>query len=399
MIREQDVGGAPAAASWICVETVTDASAFARMRREWDALLDESRAGIFNAWEWLYPWYRRIGTDRVLAVLSARDRGGKLVGVMPLAFDVRRVAGRRVRRLAFLGENHVGSDYLDLVAVRGEEETVARAFAQALKQASAWWDVLDLTDFDEQSPTLPVFQEAFGDKFTVRVTERYVCPFEPLAAEPFDVFLRRTGRRDNYLRRRKWLEKQPGYRIEKVEKPGQLAGPMADFFRLHAMRWAEDGGSQGIKGPSVEAFHRDATHLLAERGQLRLYTMKVGEQAVASVYAILHRGKFIYFQSGYDPSWRSKSVGLVLVGETFKDSLDAKLTEYDFLRGTETYKSDWTTKTRRTVALRINEPGGLGEWVTRVEGRSKQLRDIAKKALPANAVDVIRRVRRNATTI
>ena len=78
--------------------------------------------------------------------------------------------------------------------------------------------------------------------------------------------------------------------------------------------------------------------------------MKVGGQAVASVYGILHRDTFIYFQSGYDPEWRNRSVGLVLVGETFKDAIEAGLTEYDFLRGTETYKSDWTTKQRRTVS-------------------------------------------------
>ncbi|HEX8706245.1 MAG TPA: GNAT family N-acetyltransferase, partial [Myxococcaceae bacterium] len=364
MIRESDVTLAPHPSQWLRVDVVHDLAVLAHMRAEWDELLDSSNAGPFNAWEWIYPWCRRIAPDRRPLVFTVRDRNGTLMGLLPLGFEMRRVLGRLVGRLAFLGETHVGSDYLDVVARRGHEEAVTRAFASALRDTHGSWDVLDLTDLREDSLTVQVLRETFPD-LEVRVTDRYVCPYETFApGEPFEAFLKRTGRRDNYLRRRKWLEKQEGYRIERTEAPGALAGPMTDFFRLHAQRWAADGGSQGIKGKGVESFHRDATQFLAERDRLRLYTMKVGDRAVASVYGILHRDTFIYFQSGYDPAWRSKSVGLVLVGETFKDAIEAGLKEYDFLRGTETYKSDWTTKQRRTVAVRVHASTGAGSWFT-----------------------------------
>ncbi len=211
--------------------------------------------------------------------------------------------------------------------------------------------------------------------------------------------MKRTGRRDNFLRRRKWLEKQPGYALETTTEPGALARPMADFLRLHRLRWASDGGSQGIKGPSVEAFHRDATQLLAEEGKLRMYTLRLGEQALASVYGMVDRGKFLYFQSGYDPEWRNKSVGLVLVGETFRDALGAGVREYDFLRGTESYKSDWTTKQRRTVALRISQATAVGRWFGQHEQLAKQVRELFKRALPDDLVERIRRYRRKLAAI
>ncbi|WNG22060.1 GNAT family N-acetyltransferase [Cystobacter fuscus] len=391
----------PSPARWLEVSTVRTASGLAGMRAEWNALLDDSQAGPFNAWEWLYPWCRRIGTDRQPFVLQARDRSGALVGLLPLGFDYHWVMGRPIRRLAFLGESHVGSDYLDVVARRGREEEVARTFASALWELKEQWDVLDLTDLREDSVTVRVLRETFGKHGVgTTLTERYVCPYESLGrGESFDDFLKRTSRRDNYLRRKKWLEKQDGYRIEKTEAPGALAAPLTDFFRLHAMRWESDGGSQGIRGRGVEAFHRDATQLLAERGRLRLYTMKVGGQAVASVYGIVHGGSFIYFQSGYDPAWRNRSVGLVLVGETFRDALEAGLTDYDFLRGTETYKSDWTTKQRRTVSLRILSPGGDGEWFVRREQGMRQVREVAKRLLPQDAVERVRRLRRRLSAV
>jgi CelD/BcsL family acetyltransferase involved in cellulose biosynthesis len=169
---------------------------------------------------------------------------------------------------------------------------------------------------------------------------------------------------------------------------------MAELLRLHAARWAADGGSQGIRGPATEAFHRDATEWLAERGKVRLYTMWIGERAVASVYALIHRGELIYFQSGYDPEWRNRSVGLVLVGETFRDALEGGLRGYDFLRGTETYKSDWTSRVRRTVAVRIHRPRGAGARFCLQQEGGRTARTIVKGMLPDRWVERIRRARR-----
>ncbi|KFA91513.1 GNAT family N-acetyltransferase [Archangium violaceum] len=401
MIHEAELSPTPSPAQWLEVGTVRELSQLAGLRNEWSELLDASNAGPFNAWEWLYPWCRRIGAERKPFVLQAKDRTGALVGLMPLGFEFHWVLGRPVRRLAFLGETHVGSDYLDVVARRGREEEVARVFAEALWELRDQWDVLDLTDLREDSVTVRVLRETFEKyRADLRMSTRYVCPYEPLAkGESFDGFLKRASRRDNYLRRKKWLEKQEGYRIEKTEAPGALAGPLTDFFRLHSARWESDGGSQGIRGKGVESFHRDATQLLAERGRLRLYTMKVGGQAVASVYGILHRDTFIYFQSGYDPAWRNRSVGLVLVGETFKDAIEAGLREYDFLRGTESYKSDWTTQQRRTVSMRVLSPGGGGEWLVRREEAMKQVREVAKRVMPQDMVERVRRLRRRLSAV
>ncbi|MFZ5469185.1 MAG: GNAT family N-acetyltransferase [Myxococcota bacterium] len=378
------------------MRSVRDGYAFATLKTEWDALLDNSRAGLFNSWEWLYPWYRRVGPTVELLILTARDERGALVGVMPLCLSTVKAGGRQLRRLGFLGDTHVGSDYLDVVAREGLEEEVTRAFVEAIFDAHGGWDVLELSDMEMGSHTVRALHRACDQtRFQFSLRERCTCPFERFAAgEPFDVFLRRTARRDNYLRRKRWLEKQAGFVIERVEEPGALVRPMTDFFRLHRLRWARDGGSSGIRGPAVEAFHRDAAALLAERGQVCFFTLRVDGQPLASVYGLVHRDKFIYYQSGYDPAWRGKSVGLVLVGETFRAALAAGLRELDFLRGTEAYKADWTTQVRKTVALRIHARDGKGAWLSRQEESSELFRTIAKRALPAPVVEAIRRVRR-----
>ncbi|MGQ0504185.1 MAG: GNAT family N-acetyltransferase [Myxococcaceae bacterium] len=374
------------------VDLITSLGELAAMRTEWNALHDASAAGAFLSWEWIYPWCRRIGADWRLFLLAARDRQGALLGLLPLGVE----KSRGARRLAFLAATHVGSDDLDQIAVRGLDRELARRFAHELHLRRGGWDLLDLTDLREDSVLLEALREKFLDEGDVVLNrERYLCPFETFApGETFDAFLHRTARRDNYLRRKKWLEKQPGYRIEKTDVPQELARPLAEFFWLHSLRWADDGGSQGIKGPGVEAFHREATHLLAERGQLRLYTLRMGDAAVASVYGIFQGDRFLYFQSGYDPAWRNKSVGLVLVGETFKDAIERGCRGYEFLRGTESYKADWASQVRKTAAIRIHSARGPGAWWTRTEAAARWSRELAKRALPTGAVEKIRRLRR-----
>jgi CelD/BcsL family acetyltransferase involved in cellulose biosynthesis len=122
--------------------------------------------------------------------------------------------------------------------------------------------------------------------------------------------------------------------------------------------------------------------------------MMVGGRAVASVYGLVHRGVFLYYQSGYDPEWRNRSVGLVLVGETFKDAIESGAVEYDFLRGTEPYKFDWATRQRRTVAVRVHAARGAGRWFTRGEELARRGRALVTRVLPPSAAEHIRRLRR-----
>src|SRR6266542_5492495 len=61
----------------------------------------------------------------------------------------------------------------------------------------------------------------------------------------------------SYLRRRRWLEKQPGFAIGVAETPAEVPEAMEDFLRLHHLRWDAEGGSAGIPRGLVEDFHRD----------------------------------------------------------------------------------------------------------------------------------------------
>lgn len=367
----------------LTVSIIDDPEALADLQPEWQQLHAASGADIFLSWNWLMPWWLHLSGDRELFVLLARDEDGRARGLLPLSLETARVGLRRVRRLRFLGDDHVGSDYLDALIEPGWNRAANRAFAAALVDRRDDWDLLELRDMDERSTTAHELLDELGeDSFDMHSVAGLHCPIQDFDPEqPVADFMRSTRRFQNYTRRRKWLERQPGFQIEICQDEQTLQPPLEAFFRLHHLRWHEDGGSSGIAGARVEAFHRDAMPRLMAAGQLRLYTLWVDEVAVASVYALIHGNTFYYYQAGMDPAWRSRSVGLVLIGETFADAIRSGLTRYDFLRGEEGYKFDWVGDSRRLASRQLFAHRGSGASAVHGDVRLSQGRTLVKKLI------------------
>jgi CelD/BcsL family acetyltransferase involved in cellulose biosynthesis len=124
-----------------------------------------------------------------------------------------------------------------------------------------------------------------------------------------------------------------------------------------------------------------------------MYTLFAARRPVASVYGVVHGGKFNYYQSGYDPLWASRSVGLVLLARTVSDAFAEGLHEFDFLRGDEGYKGEWARGERWTIQFRLWR-GTRGRAARAALQASLFARETLKAALPHGAVETVRKARR-----
>ncbi|MFL5372010.1 MAG: GNAT family N-acetyltransferase [Myxococcales bacterium] len=384
-------------------EVVSDLLA---IETEWSALCDEARAGnVFLGPEWLVPWWNQFGDGREICSIAVRD-GARLVGLLPLFRERVRTGGVPVSRVAFLGDGATGCDYLDVISVPGREAEVREKVLAALGELE--WDLCDLDGLWRESPTALLLAQRFQ---SIRPTSaraagmagrdvpvardarlRFVCPHIPLTGTWQD-FLAGLGRRENLRRREKWLFRQPGVSIEVATTEEQAERAVETFLELHRARWSVEGGSDGLSDQHHEDFHREAVKRLARRGWLRLYTLYAARRPVASVYGIVRNGTFLYYQSGYDPAWAQKSVGLVLLARTVEDAFAEKLTDFDFLRGNEAYKAQWARAERWTIQVRLFR--GTRARAARLAGTTARMaRETVKAAIPEAALDGLRRARR-----
>jgi CelD/BcsL family acetyltransferase involved in cellulose biosynthesis len=362
---------------------------------EWRALNGRARAGtLFLGPEWLLPWWKQFGEGRELAVVCVRE-GGRLIGLLPLFLEQVRLSGIEVRRLAFLGDGDTGCDYLDVLAEPGREREVLDQCLAKLVELP--WDLCDLDGLWRESFTALQLAQRFPPGKAVSgvlrdARIRFVCPHIPLSGT-WEQYLEGLSRRENLRRREKWIYRQPGVSVSCAREPDAAMKATDEFLALHRARWAVEGGSDGLTDARHEAFHRDASQELARAGMLRMYTLYAARRPVASVYGVVHGNRFNYYQSGYDPNWASRSVGLVLLARTVQDAFADGLREFDFLRGNEGYKGEWSRGERWTIQLRLWR-GTRARAARAALGASLFAREAVKAALPERAVAAVRKARR-----
>src|SRR6185312_7118546 len=103
------------------------------------------------------------------------------------------------------------------------------------------------------------------------------------------------------------------------------------------------------------------------------YLLRTPGQVVAALYGFEAGGRFLYFQSGFDPEFSSLSPGTVLLSAVMEDLIAGGVTRFEFLRGDERYKGRWTTEARHTIRLECSL-GPLGAAFLRARNLRRRLR-------------------------
>lgn len=374
----------------IRISKIEGADGFNRLRDEWIELHKKVAASPFLSWEWTDAWRKNLGGDREITILTAH-RNDELIAILPLGARVEKILGLSMRRAGFLGEELGGADYLDLVAAEHEKDEVwSRILPELANESSI--DAFSFEYVAADSAAAKNLGRVSG--FGFRAFEAAVCPQIDLSAG-WEQVLRGARRRDNFKRRLKKLEKLERFEFRSVTATDEIAAAFERFAELHERRWEADGGSEATGLPQLMDFHRDVVAPLAERGLVRFDELWVEGECRASVYGLDDGRTFFYYNAGYDLDWADRSVGLVLIGCSVRAACERGNSIYDFLRGDEKYKFDWSNTARKLVTLKLNRPR-IASLASRMrESLRLFVRDTAREILPADAVERLRNFRRN----
>jgi len=358
---------APAAVSGVEVELVTDLAAIDALRDEWDELLAASAADeIFLTWEWLATWWRHLGAGRLPALFTVRDRG-RLIALAPLAGPA---PGSRpgLARLRFLGSGAVGSDYLDVVVRRGEEETALAALAERLDRERSILDLVQVRSGRSAVGALASVLERRGWTRFERTT--HLCPCVELRGRTWDEFVATLGssHRANLRRRLRQVERAAGFTFRRAITPGEVEAAFDSLVKLHRLCWSDRGGSDALADPAIVEFHRDFCRLALARDWLRLYVLEIEGRPAAALYGMRYGNRFLFYQSGFDPERAGISVGLVCLALSMREAIAEGAEEYDLLHGAEPYKFLWARRCRSLSRFELFPPApgaGLRNWLRR----------------------------------
>ena len=349
----------------LCCTVVSDIAELEAMQGDWEALLDRSDCNEPTLSPlWILAWWRVFGgTDgRCLRALRITRRE-RLVGLLPLV--ARRVWHRGVpfRRLELLpsGEDEadeIVSEYIGIVAERGEEDAVAEATARALAGGLfGAWDEVVLPAMDGSKRAPFALADALGRRdLRVTLTERGRSPYVALP-QSFEAYLAALPSSRRYLVRRSMRDLESfghGELVLSVARtPDEVVSARATLISLHEARWQKDDRSGVFTSQKFTAFHDAVMPALLERGALELSVLRAGGEPVAALYNLVWNDKVYFYQSGRRADLPPKlRPGIAAHALAIRMAIASGRREYDFLGGDVRYKLDMALASRPIVEIR-----------------------------------------------
>src|SRR5215475_3964369 len=363
----------------INVEVEEGADALTRLGVEWRAMYCASGAPPFLSWEWLSTWHKWFGRDKYPFLLCARERGN-LIALLPLCAENRQSSrfSPRLKRMSFMGESYGAADYLDILALPGFKQKSADIFIDYLALPRSF-DLLELEGMSADSRTLQSLTRRFANdgRFRYRIVPQYICPRMSLDARWEDL-LERSRRSDYFKRCMKRLNKIASFEFRVISDANEIPAAFGRLLELHVGRWIERGGSSAFRTAEQKGFTFEAAAELARVGMTRFEEIWLEGECRASLFGFESGDCYYFYLSGFDQAWSKYSLGFTLLWLSIREASRRGLKMYDFLRGDENYKFDWSDNPRMTVTAQVASDSRAAKWHVARE----HTKEIARALLP-----------------
>jgi CelD/BcsL family acetyltransferase involved in cellulose biosynthesis len=316
------------------VVVVENEKDFAALEREWDDLYRNSPlATPFQSWAWLYSWWEVYGKGYELRLVTIRDGGGFLVGLMPLMLERRLGLGR----LLFVGTGL--TDHLDVLVREGWEDEVFKAGSQTLEQMGSWW-VADLQQLRPEATAWGLFRR--WDGLRVRTWQD---GFPVVEAKSWDDLLMSVDRKlRSNARRALRRAKEDGVVCELAgsEDAEQASYRLVD---LHRQMW------QGRDIAPEHTTERFESHVVSVAGRLTacglggIYEFWRNGDVVASHFLLFGHSFVGEYMFGATQEARKRfQVSSLTLNNLVNVANGKGATRVSQLRGQETYKLQWASE-------------------------------------------------------
>lgn len=302
----------------------------------WERLADELRASPFLYPGWIMPWWRAF--RRAPAHLAVVCEDGDIVAALPLVI--------RGHVLASPANWHTPET--GLLARDDDAARALLACVLARRPSRASFAFLD-----REAASTVMLREAIVQSDCALYERRLAnAPYVELNGtwEAFEEALPARERKELRRRARRLSERGRVW-LEVSDGSDRLDARYFEFVRVEGMGWKGQRGTAIRSHPRTLGFYRQVAAWAAERGWLRLQTLRLDDASVAVGYALEAHGVQHSLKIGYDPSFRSYGPGVALMREVLRRAFADRLARIELLGGEDKHKLLWASGSRERVVL------------------------------------------------
>jgi CelD/BcsL family acetyltransferase involved in cellulose biosynthesis len=341
------------AAAPYTIEVISTDDELLSLETDWNRLSEtSSHPNAFMTYGWFRAWSNQIAKEDPRAqprpyvlVLKA---GGLVVGISPL---IRRIASRlfSVRKLEF---STIHADYNDVV-LGGNPAGQIKAVADFLAETAGQWDVADLRDLRDTGEGTALIEGTLkraGLLYQI-FPDQEICPHLRIIGDAAEIIKRRSRHVRHFLRNQSARAAAQGLRTRIIENPENEPNLLKTLVELDRLKHLHQS-TPAFVSAYPEVF-QPLFDTLGPRGWLFVALLEQGDRPVAFQMGFRCGVKLWDYTKAYDRSFFRLSPGTLLLQAVLTYGFARGFSEYDFLRGDEQYKKEWSTGCRRQFRVLI----------------------------------------------
>ena len=341
----------------IRIEHIHDLTRLNALQSTWDSILQQNSVkSIFLTREWASAWWKNYGEDKELWLLAAWDED-LLVGIAPLMLIKKRKYGLMFRVLKPLSAPDCDvSGFL----LRDESLYVLNAFCKYILDQQRLWDVIQVSEFRQDNPQTGFLLEHFskaGFKTHITTSQHFYIPIEGDWQTYFDHTPKNL--KHDITRRLKHADRLGKLSLRHIKGRDVTWENFQTIFQIN-----ETGHFTDLyKSTRDQNFHHDLMESMQERGWIDIYFLYLDDAPLAFRYGFIYENRFEDWRASFNQLHPQLSSGKLLMQKTLEDQFNHGYKEFDFLRGTDTYKTRWHPLPREYAAIRLASIKRVAAWL------------------------------------
>ena len=381
----------------LTIEDCSDHVAFDRLRPDWIALEKSLFPRTpFTSPTWHETWWRHLRrktwhTRDDLALYSVRNENRELIAVAPFMRSTYPGVGPlRISELQGIGADPNITELRGLVCHAKNAlpaiEALKAHFIKTYPRVSwiTWNNVIQLECDAVLNPSQadqarPIAWKRSQPAYIIAMPETWTY-FEANLTKKVRKKLRSCSnslQRDNHR-----------VSLNVVVDPYAVASSLRTFYNLVAMR-SQIRHADPFARPEVQTFFNDYSQRSSEKGELRIFELRSGQDVVACRIGFALGSELYLYHSGNLPAWDRYSIMTTLLAEIFKWAISNNFRHVNLSTGLDRSKTRW-----RPQEIMYNDaidvmPGRINAVLYRAFDRVRSRNKTPQPSIPDDRQDLV----------
>lgn len=316
------------------IEISDSSEGIEHLKTEWNNLYSEcGNRNIFISYNWIYNWFKTGKDDFRPFIITGRDKG-KLVSVLPCS----------IKSGTIYPAGYPESDFIDVISINGFENPFLEQVCLFLSDNTSKWDIVYIKTVTEHSHLCNYF---IRNKSTLNTIAELIPFSKCLIAEfqkGWNYYLNCLSPKfRSNLRRREKIAIESGVVSLAIYNSGDIdENILSKVVSINL---------KGRKAENMNAFFQNSRHKTFFSKIIKaklcpdmfVAILSIGETAVAYKICFRADNEVWEYNTSFIEEYKRASPGLLLTARLFEKLSETGVKKYNFLKGDESYKINFTT--------------------------------------------------------